>query len=255
MTQIRGDGRVAAKYGLEEAVFLDALIFWWRTNRGNNRNYAAGRWWTYNSVKAYTDMFPWWTDAQIRRIIARCKEKGAVLTGNHSEDRRDRTVWYSPSDELLAMYGEENANCICPNEQMQPSEQTSSFADSDKCNKDQCNKHSDKPYSPLARDGAVSSEELFERFWLSYPKVARKNKERARRAWAKLKPDLELCRVMSAALELDKQSYEWNKEGGRYIPHPSSWLNGRRWEDEHTPPPQENTGGSAPLRGEGVRYL
>ena len=24
-------------------------------------------------------------------------------------------------------------------------------------------------------------------------------------------------------------------EGGRYIPHPATWLNGRRWEDEINP--------------------
>lgn len=72
---------------------------------------------------------------------------------------------------------------------------------------------------------------LFERFWSAYPR--KQNKERARRAWKKLNPDIELCRTMSAALERDKQSEQWGKDGGEYIPHPSSWLNGRRWEDEH----------------------
>lgn len=52
------------------------------------------------------------------------------------------------------------------------------------------------------------------------------------RAWDKLKPDLELCRVMLAALKRDKQSLQWTKDNGQYIPHFSTWLNQRRWEDE-----------------------
>lgn len=52
LTQLRGDGAVAARYGVEEAIFLDAVLFWYRTNRGDDRNFFDGRWWTHNSVKA-----------------------------------------------------------------------------------------------------------------------------------------------------------------------------------------------------------
>lgn len=34
------------------------------------------------------------------------------------------------------------------------------------------------------------------------------------------------------ALAKQMTSIDWLKSGGQYIPHPSSWLNGRRWEDE-----------------------
>jgi len=37
------------------------------------------------------------------------------------------------------------------------------------------------------------------------------------------------------------QSESWNRDGGRYIPHPSTWLNGRRWEDELAPAPPSPT--------------
>ena len=29
-----------------------------------------------------------------------------------------------------------------------------------------------------------------------------------------------------------KKSKEWKKENGKYIPHPTTWLNQKRWEDE-----------------------
>lgn len=76
---------------------------------------------------------------------------------------------------------------------------------------------------------------LFDRFWDLYPK--KKDKERARRAWRRLDPDLELCRVMSAALKRDRNSWTWRKQGGAFIPYPATWLNGRRWEDAPDPTP------------------
>ena len=83
LTQINGYAHVAERYGFEEAVFLHSLMFWYRTNRGNDRNFHDGRWWTYNSVKAFEEVFPWWNGGQIRRIIIRCREKGALLDGNY----------------------------------------------------------------------------------------------------------------------------------------------------------------------------
>ena len=32
-----------------------------------------------------------------------------------------------------------------------------------------------------------------------------------------------------------RNSDEWAEDGGRYIPHPATWLNGERWEDEVRP--------------------
>ena len=38
-----------------------------------------------------------------------------------------------------------------------------------------------------------------------------------------------------AALERQKCSDRWQRDGGQYIPDPTTWLNGRRWEDELFP--------------------
>jgi hypothetical protein len=37
---------------------------------------------------------------------------------------------------------------------------------------------------------------------------------------------------MLSAVEAQKQTDQWTKDGGQYIPHPSTWLNQGRWEDE-----------------------
>ena len=85
---------------------------------------------------------------------------------------------------------------------------------------------------PIVPQG-TESEMLFERFWSAYPR--RQYKDRARKAWAKLGPDLALCRRMSEALAIQKRSAQWTEAGGKYIPHPATWLNGRCWEDDPGP--------------------
>ena len=41
----------------------------------------------------------------------------------------------------------------------------------------------------------------------------------------------ELPKIM-AALERHKTSAQWAEDGGKYIPHPATWLNQHRWTDE-----------------------
>jgi len=84
--------------------------------------------------------------------------------------------------------------------------------------------------APIPPVGVDMQSELFERFWHTYPR--HDAKAPARKAWMRLKPDIQLCRTMAAALEQQKQSEGWQRDNGRYIPMPATWLNQRRWEDE-----------------------
>lgn len=260
LTQISGYAHVAERYGFEEAVFLDSIIFWYRTNRGNNQNFRDGRWWTYNSIKAFGETFPWWTAKQIRRIANSCREQGALLTGTFNKDGRDRSLWYTPSNELLALYGEraETGSCTCPNGQMDVTKEASECAQTGECNiRNTCSNHDETnmtPCSPPAGDTAppvsdpvdkpkgkpkgarrdksmpAHSPEAFETFWSAYPR--KDSRQAAVRAWDKLKPDRELCRVMYAALKQQRRSEQWAEEGGKYIPLFSTWLNGSKWKDQ-----------------------
>jgi len=76
----------------------------------------------------------------------------------------------------------------------------------------------------------ASDSPLFDQFWMAYPrKVA---KATAQKAWVKIGPEEQLVGDILNALEQQKTSHAWQKDGGAYIPHPATWLNGRRWEDE-----------------------
>lgn len=78
---------------------------------------------------------------------------------------------------------------------------------------------------------ADESSASFGKFWSAYPrKVA---KPHAMRTWVKLKiGDGELQAVLSAVEAAKKSDPQWNRDGGQFIPHPATWLNDRRWEDE-----------------------
>ena len=120
LTFVRGVGSVAIKYGVEEAILLDTIVFWARENKSRGENFKDGRWWTYNSIKGLAEIFPWWSQKQLRRILNSCIEQKALLVGNYNREKRDRTIWYSPSNDLLLIYGEDwTGKCICPNGQME----------------------------------------------------------------------------------------------------------------------------------------
>ena len=74
---------------------------------------------------------------------------------------------------------------------------------------------------------------MFDRFWAEYPR--KESKPAARRAFDKLNPDDALLETMIAAIEKQRASPQWLEAGGQYIPHPATWLNNRRWEDEVQP--------------------
>lgn len=70
----------------------------------------------------------------------------------------------------------------------------------------------------------------FHEFWNAYPKKVAK--KAAYKAWCKLKPDSALQQTLLSKLEHFKTSTDWQKERGKYIPHPSTWLSQERWHDE-----------------------
>lgn len=73
----------------------------------------------------------------------------------------------------------------------------------------------------------------FEIFYQAYPN--KKNVKTARTRWEKMKVTPELFAAIMEGLERAKNSQEWGKDGGAYIPHPSTWLNGEGWKNEYKP--------------------
>ncbi len=72
----------------------------------------------------------------------------------------------------------------------------------------------------------------FNSFWLAYPKKI--GKGMAEKAWNKINKPVETCNLILQALVWQKQSEQWTKDNGQFIPYPATYLNQRRWEDEPT---------------------
>lgn len=70
----------------------------------------------------------------------------------------------------------------------------------------------------------------FDSFWKAYPhKIAKKA---ALAVWNKLKPNDATQAEILAAIAKQSLQDAWKRDGGKYIPHPRTWLNQERWKDE-----------------------
>ena len=72
--------------------------------------------------------------------------------------------------------------------------------------------------------------EDFDKFWALYPKKVAKAD--ARKAWTQTKDIRPELTNLLTAVKAACKTEAWMKDGGKYIPHPATWLRGERWDDE-----------------------
>ena len=89
------DVDIAKKYGIEEAILLQNLYFWIEKNKANNKHFYNDTYWTYNSKKAFADLFPYMTPRKIDYTLKNLIDNGLIITGNFNANATDRTLWYS----------------------------------------------------------------------------------------------------------------------------------------------------------------
>lgn len=73
----------------------------------------------------------------------------------------------------------------------------------------------------------------FETFWKTYPRKV--GKPKALEAWKKIEDQDKLPKILKA-LEWQKCMEQWEEDEGRFIPHPSTYLNQKRYLDEPVEP-------------------
>ena len=93
----------------------------------------------------------------------------------------------------------------------------------------------DSPSADLAKF-KTDCDNGFNKFWAAYPRKA--GKQAAYTAFVSLFRSTakgkrrELFVNLMKGLSSQRTSYDWNKENGKFIPHPTTWLHQRRWEDQ-----------------------
>lgn len=89
---------IAAQYGINAAILLQNFAFWIEKNRANGKHCHDGLYWTYNSVRAFKELFPYMSAKSVRTAIKKLVDEGLLLTGNFNASAYDRTTWYAVTE-------------------------------------------------------------------------------------------------------------------------------------------------------------
>lgn len=114
------DIQIAKKYGINCAVILQNIWYWVRKNEANETNYYDGNYWTYNSTKAFKELFPYLSQKQIETALKKLRDEGIIETGNYNAVKYDRTLWYAVTEKGKSILQngcdafDEKGKCILP---------------------------------------------------------------------------------------------------------------------------------------------
>ena len=185
---------LACQYGLNEAIVIQQIHYWSQKNKPSEDGFV----WVYNSIPEWKKQFPFWSQRTIFTILKKLRESGMLFAERKSNNPWDQTLYYRINYEKFGMTIS------------QPLQDRSS-----KVCKITVNTETTREYS-----------DYFDEFWKAYPrKVAKPN---ALKSWNKIKPSQDLLSKIIQAIKDQKLS----ETDPKFIPHPATWLNAARWEDE-----------------------
>ena len=194
------DPAIAARVGVNAAVIYQNIKFWCEKNEANKKHFHDGRTWTYNSVSAFSKLFPYFSPKQIRTALQVLCDNGLIGVGCYNDNPNDRTNWY----------------CDLHLGQMDLPCRANGLAPEGKCITDS------KP--DIKHSLSLSAREGFDEFWKMYPNKV--GKGAAEKAFSKAIKKVSFDRLMQG---LHKYA---NKTDDRPWCNPSTWLNQERWADE-----------------------
>ena len=91
------DPDIAKQVGLNAATIYQNILWWAERNAANNKHSHDGYIWTYNSIAAFGDLFPYLTLKQIRTALTKLEDDGLIVSGCYNKSAYDRTKWYAPT--------------------------------------------------------------------------------------------------------------------------------------------------------------
>lgn len=101
---------IAEICGLEEAIILENIYFWCKKNEANNK-LTKNKPWTYNSVKAFNELFKYLTPAKITRALKNLESDGFIEVGEFNQNAYDHTKWYCITDKARQVFDNDNSIC------------------------------------------------------------------------------------------------------------------------------------------------
>ncbi|MEM5478081.1 hypothetical protein [Pacificibacter sp. AS14] len=211
--------KIAAQVGLNAAVLYQNLTFWIEKNQANRRNLRDGRYWTYNSVTAFAELFPYLTEKQIRTALDKLSNAGLIVKGQFSDDRYDRTTWYALGDP------------ICPDGQADLSEKaidtTAPSGEPDALEGKTIRnryKPDTNPYPP--RDAGAMEQDL-ERVWLAYPADRRRGKTKCHQMIRDALTEISANHLFDAVRAYATESAGFTRSK---VCFSDNWFRDRKWQ-------------------------
>lgn len=86
---------IAVELGVTAAIILENIGYWVKQNEANENNYHNGHYWTYNSRKAYMELFPYMGERQLNDAFKKLIEGEYIISDNFNQSKLDRTLWYT----------------------------------------------------------------------------------------------------------------------------------------------------------------
>lgn len=97
------DVQLATEYGILEAILLNHLYFWIEKNRANGLHFHDGFTWTYNSTRAFSELFPYASARKINYALKHLQDEGLIQTGNYNTVSYDHTLWYAFTEKGISI--------------------------------------------------------------------------------------------------------------------------------------------------------
>lgn len=86
---------LAIEYGVNAAIIFQSIAWWCEHSRANNTHFHDGYFWTFNSNRAYQELFPYLSGKQIATAIDKLIAAGLIIKGNYNQSHYNRTLWYA----------------------------------------------------------------------------------------------------------------------------------------------------------------
>jgi hypothetical protein len=96
---------IAEKYSITIALWLQHIAFWTENNLSLNKNIHDGLCWSYTTLEALRDKFPYMSKSQIETMINNSINHGLLIKGNYNQNKYDRTIWYALTPKAYIYFG------------------------------------------------------------------------------------------------------------------------------------------------------
>lgn len=225
------DVDIAKQYGVNAAILLENIGYWIKQNEANETNFFDGYYWTFNSRRAYRELFPYMSERQINTAFDKLISDGLIITGNYNKVAYDRTLWYALT---------QKGKCILHFDIMEND------------NLSNGNRENERPIPNINTDvnaveNANNTDIDFETLWKMYPRKLGKTK--AHKDYLKaikngvtfdaIKQGIEAyCKHLEAEAEQKAKAQKITLEAAKaaqlqYVKHGSTWFHGECWNDEY----------------------